>query len=87
MIFLKVILCLIIFIVIPELLGLLLTKECLNEDNNCILAIILGYLFEFAIAQILIVPMIYAKISFYVLYYIYIRNYIYVRKYFFYYKF
>lgn len=58
--------------IIPELLGLLVTKFLNKEKNNLILAFVVGYLIEFAICQLVAVPMIFMNAKFTTLLYIYI---------------
>lgn len=58
--------------IIPELLGLIITKFLDKEKNNLILAFVIGYLIEFAICQLFAVPLIFMKASFKILLYIYI---------------
>ena len=72
MIILKIIMSFIIFLLIPELIGLLFTRFLKSDKNNKVLALIIGILIEFAICQILTVPMIYLKVSFKLLFYTYI---------------
>ncbi|MBR3614686.1 MAG: hypothetical protein IKL55_05870 [Clostridia bacterium] len=48
---------------VPELLGLLFLKFNEKEKNNFILAFIIGYLFIFAICQLITVPFIYLELS------------------------
>lgn len=45
--------------IIPELLGLLILRFWKNQKNNIILAFVLGYIVEFAIAQLISVPFIF----------------------------
>lgn len=59
--FLIAILCL---IVLPELLGLLVLKFWNKQKNNILLGFVLGYIVEFAVAQIVTVPMIFLKMSY-----------------------
>lgn len=58
--------------IIPVLLGLLVTKFLNKEKNNLILAFVIGYLMEFAICQLVTVPMIFIEAKFTTLLYIYI---------------
>lgn len=58
--------------IIPELLGLIVTKFLDKEKNNLILAFVIGYLIEFAICQLVAVPLIFIGASFTTLLYIYI---------------
>lgn len=69
----KILLSILIFIIVPELLGLIITKFMKKEKNNLIFALILGYLIEFSICQIITVPMIFAEKSFSELFDIYIK--------------
>ena len=64
MIILKGILALAILFIIPLLIGLLITNFLKDEKNNIILSFVLGYLTEFAICQLLVVPMIFIQSSF-----------------------
>ncbi len=64
MIILKALISILVLIIIPELLGLLLVRFIRKDKNNLILAFIIGYLVEFAIAQVLTVPMILYEVSF-----------------------
>lgn len=59
--FLIAILCLII---LPELLGLLILKFWDKQKNNILLGLILGYIIEFSIAQLITVPMIFLEMSY-----------------------
>lgn len=59
--------CLIIVLtlfILPELLGLLILKFWKKEKNNVILALILGYIIEFAIAQLITVPLIFCNCTY-----------------------
>lgn len=67
MIILKMLMSLLVLFIIPELVGLLVLRFTKNEKNNLIFAFIIGYLVEFATAQILTVPMILYEMSFTVL--------------------
>ncbi len=71
MIILKMLMSLLILFIIPELVGLLVLRFTKNDKNNLIYAFIIGYLIEFAIGQILIVPMILYEVSFTILLKIY----------------
>lgn len=59
MLVLKVVVCLIMLIIIPEILGLLVTK-----NKNILLSFIIGYFIEFSILEILAVPMIFLSCKF-----------------------
>lgn len=59
-------------VLIPGLLGLIITKYLEKEKNNLILAFILGYLIEFAICQLITVPLIFIEAKFTTVLYIYI---------------
>ncbi len=61
---LKGIITLIIFIIAPFLLGLLITHFLEKEKNNLLFAILVGYLVELAICQLISVPMIFMEKSF-----------------------
>ena len=71
MIILKGLLICLYLIIIPELLGLLLLKFMKKYENNIIFAFVLGYLSEFAICQLITVPMIFFKASLETLLYIF----------------
>lgn len=71
MIILKMLISLLILFIIPELVGLLVVRFTKNDKNNLIFAFVIGYLIEFAIAQILTVPMIFYEVSFTILLKIY----------------
>ena len=47
--------------VVPELVGLLLLYFWKKEENNILLAFCIGYIIEFAVLQLITVPMIYAQ--------------------------
>lgn len=47
--------------IVPELLGLLILKFWKDQKNNIILAFVLGYIVEFAIAQIVSIPLIFKE--------------------------
>ena len=68
----KGIFALLFLVIIPELLGLIITKFMNKEKNNLILAFILGYLMEFGICQLITVPLIFKEASFTTLLEIYI---------------
>lgn len=59
-------------ILIPELLGLMITKYLDKEKNNLIIAFISGYLIELAICQLITVPLIFIEAKFTTVLYIYI---------------
>lgn len=69
---LKGIFALLFLVIIPELLGLIVTKFLDKEKNNLILAFVIGCLIEFAICQLVAVPLIFMNASFTTLLYIYI---------------
>lgn len=56
---LKCIMTLIIFVIAPFLLGLLITNFLKKEKYNLLFAILIGYLVEFAICELISVPMIF----------------------------
>lgn len=60
-ILLKMVIAIICFFVVPELLGLLPLRIIKKEKNNFLLALVLGYIIEFAICQIFAVPYIYME--------------------------
>lgn len=62
MIILKAIICLFLLIIIPEILGLLITK--FMKDKNILFSFLVGYIIEFAILQIIAVPMIFLKMQY-----------------------
>ena len=61
---LKGLLAIIILLIIPVLLGFLFVRFLKEEKNNIFLAIVLGYIIEFAICQLISVPMIFAEATF-----------------------
>lgn len=63
MIIVKGVIAIVALLIIPELLGLLILKFLKKQKNNIILAFVLGYVIEFAIAQLVTVPSIFAEIS------------------------
>ncbi len=68
MIILKIILGITYFLIIPELLGLLITKFK-KEKNNVFLNLIVGYIIQFASFELIYVPMYFTKMSFQVVLY------------------
>ena len=68
MIILKIILGITYFLIIPELLGLLITKFK-KEKNNVFLNLIIGYIIQFASFELIYVPMYFTKMSFQVVLY------------------
>lgn len=62
MFILKAIISLLILVIVPEILGLLITK--FMKQKNILLSFLLGYIIEFAILQIIAVPMIFLKLSY-----------------------
>lgn len=71
MIILKLIICFLVLIVMPTSLGLLFTRF-MKQKNNLLLAFVIGYLCEFAILELLAVPMIFLKLKFTTLMYLWI---------------
>lgn len=71
MIIIKGLIIILSLLILPELLGLLILRFWKNEKNNIIFAFVLGYIIEFAIAQLITVPMIFAKCSYQLLLIIY----------------
>lgn len=69
---LKGILALSFLFIIPELLGLIITKFLDKEKKNLILTLLLGYLVQFAICQLVTVPLIFMESSFTTLLNVYI---------------
>ena len=69
MIILKFIMAILVLLVIPELIGLLIVNFIQKEKNNIILSFIIGYLTEFAICQLVAIPLMFLKASFLVLLY------------------
>lgn len=55
----KALISLLALFIIPELLGLLILRFWKNQKNNIILAFVLGYIVEFAVAQLISVPFIF----------------------------
>lgn len=70
--FLKILLSLIILIIMPTILGLLVRKFLNNEKNNLLIFFIIGYMIEFAICQLLAVPMIYSECTYKTLLYLFL---------------
>lgn len=64
MIILKGLIALVLFLVVPLLLGFLILNFIEKEKNNSILAIVVGYLIEFAVCELLAVPMIFMQKSY-----------------------
>ncbi len=60
----RILMLILMLFIMPELLGLLILRFTRKEKNNIILAFVIGYLMEFAIGQILTVPMIFYDVSF-----------------------
>lgn len=61
MIILKGLIAIVVFLIVPFLLGLLITRFTKNEKNNIILAYLIGYLIEFAICEIISIPLIFMQ--------------------------
>ena len=59
--FFKMVISIVLFFVVPELLGLLPLRIIKKEKNNLLLALVLGYVIEFAICQLFAVPYIYLE--------------------------
>ncbi len=55
----KGLIALTIFLIVPELIGLLVLKIFGKEKDNLVFAFVLGYLLEFSICQLVSVPLIY----------------------------
>ena len=72
MVIIKGIMMLVFLLIIPILLGILATTFMKKEKNNLILAFVIGYLIEFAICQLISVPMIFLEMKFTTLLYLYI---------------
>ena len=72
MIILETILIIYWLVIIPEIIGLLLTKYLKEEKNNVVSAFVIGHLSIFAICQLLSVPMILIHAKFTTLLYTYI---------------
>lgn len=64
----RILYCLIWFLIVPEILGLGILNFK-KENKSMILALILGYIFEFAVFEIIAIPMIFTHMSFRVLLY------------------
>ena len=65
----RVLLCFIWLVIIPLIIGMLITKFMNKEKNNLFYSIIIGYFIEFAIYQIFTIPFTFKKQSFSSLYY------------------
>lgn len=61
---LKLLLAVLILGIIPELLGLLMLRLWKKEKTNLVLGLILGYILEFTIGELLSVPMILIEYSY-----------------------
>lgn len=64
MIILKGLIAIIVFLIIPIELGFLLLKFFEKEKDNILFAIIIGYIIEFAVCELLAVPMIFMQKSY-----------------------
>lgn len=64
MIILKMLISILVLFIVPELVGLLILRFTKNDKNNLVFAFVIGYLIEFAIGQLLTVPMILYDVSF-----------------------
>lgn len=64
MLFIKIILFVFWMFIIPTGIGLLFTNFIKDEKNNIVLAFVIGHLFDFAICELLSVPMIMIGLSF-----------------------
>lgn len=64
MVIIKGIMMLMFLLIIPILLGMLITTFVKKEKNNLILAFIIGYLIIFSICQLITVPAVFLEISF-----------------------
>lgn len=60
----KVLITILCLVILPELLGLLILKFWDKQKNNILLGFVLGYIIEFAVAQIITVPMIFLEMSY-----------------------
>lgn len=56
----KLIMCIILFIIIPEFLGMLISKF-FKKEENIFFNLILGFIMQFAILEIIAIPMIFFK--------------------------
>ncbi len=63
MLVIKAMLCFLVLLVVPVVLGLLVTKF-MKEKNNLVWAFVIGYLLEFASFEVIYLPMYFAKCSF-----------------------
>lgn len=63
MLILKLIICMLVVFVVPVILGMLLTRFTSNKDN-ILFSFVIGYLMEFAILQIIAIPMIFLSFKF-----------------------
>ncbi len=54
----KALISVLVIFIIPELIGLLVLRFWKEQKNNVILAFVLGYIIEFAVGQIISVPLI-----------------------------
>ena len=68
---LKLLMIIIFLVLIPEMIGLLILHFWGKEKNNLMLGYVLGYVIQFAVAQILSVPMIFLNAKYTTLFLIY----------------
>lgn len=54
----KLLITILVIFIVPELLGLLVLRFWKEQKNNIILAFVLGYIIEFAVGQLVSVPLI-----------------------------
>ena len=69
MIILKIIVYLFILLIVPEILGLLITR--FMKEKNIFLNFLIGYVIEFSVLQLLAIPMIFLKMKYRTLLYSY----------------
>lgn len=55
----KALIAILVLFIVPELLGLLILRFWKEQKNNIILAFVLGYIIQFAIGQLISVPLIF----------------------------
>ena len=55
----KALIALLAIFIVPELLGMLVLRFWKEHKNNIILAFILGYIIEFAIGELVSIPLIF----------------------------
>lgn len=60
----KALIAILALFIVPELLGMLILRFWKDQKNNIILAFVLGYIIEFAVGQLVSIPLIFKGASF-----------------------